>query len=546
MQLGNKTARRASRLALTAMTAVLAGSVGFISPAHGLIDSGPAAADTGMPSWFEDSNGLSLQACPTGAVCGTPTGAEFPFWDANARIPLPQGRLEVDLGLFGGYTNGTIAPANAFAFSRIRLRAQGLAPSTSYVVTYPYGVSTLTTDSSGKFDNNVVTGCTAAPCDWATVVATSPFKQFLVWDPAMSPPPAGSVGDGVTAHTLIGSPTGNNFFDVKGTNAGGTGINEARTNLFTLVGQIATGPFKLAGAPLTLIGTAGPGAGNATLQWTKPALDGGTAITKYNVYGGLDAANLALLGSVPAASPLTFSDSGRPNGALMHYAVTSVNAVGESLRSLVDVQMLATPTAPQSLGATAGPGVGQISLSWLVPASAGSTPISGYRVYGGPDVAHMVKVADVAATATSFVDSGRGEGETVHYAVSAMNSIGESVRSAEAFATTFARPSVVQAFTAAPGSLPTQIALKWQAPATNGGTNVTGYHIYRRDSLHKLALVATVGGGARSWTDTGLVPATAYTYQISAVNMVGDGARATTCTHASPWVNTLAPAAPCA
>jgi hypothetical protein len=169
-------------------------------------------------------------------------------------------------------------------------------------------------------------------------------------------------------------------------------------------------------------------------------------------------------------------------------------------------------------------------------------------VYGGADLAHLSVLADVPAASMSWTDSGRGEGVTVHYVVSAINSIGESPMSLEAFATTFARPSVVQNFVAAPAPLvgvPGRTMLSWKAPATNGGTPVQNYRVYRSNQMQAQALVATLPAAARNFVDSTLLPLLPYQYQVVAVNMVGEGPRAGACTHASPWVDALAALFPC-
>lgn len=59
------------------------------------------------------------------------------------------------------------------------------------------------------------------------------------------------------------------------------------------------------------------------------------------------------------------------------------------------------------------------------------------------------------------------------------------------------------------------IDLRWSASTDN--TAVTGYRVYRGT-----ALVATTPAGATSYTDTGLTPATAYTYSVRAIDAAGN------------------------
>ena len=83
------------------------------------------------------------------------------------------------------------------------------------------------------------------------------------------------------------------------------------------------------------------------------------------------------------------------------------------------------PPAPQSLQATAGNA--QVALAWSAPASNGGSAITGYSVYRGtapnPDRrAHRPTSAWRRATS----DSGRTNGQTYYYKVTALNAVGES------------------------------------------------------------------------------------------------------------------------
>lgn len=69
-----------------------------------------------------------------------------------------------------------------------------------------------------------------------------------------------------------------------------------------------------------------------------------------------------------------------------------------------------------------------------------------------------------------------------------------------------------------------KIALSWQAPASDGGSPVTGYRIYRGTSSGGETYLATVGD-VRGFTDSGLQRGVTYYYQVTAVNAAGEGPR---------------------
>jgi len=68
------------------------------------------------------------------------------------------------------------------------------------------------------------------------------------------------------------------------------------------------------------------------------------------------------------------------------------------------------------------------------------------------------------------------------------------------------------------------IDLAWSAPASDGGSPITGYEIWRGASAGGETLVDSVGVQA-TYTDTAVDPGTTYWYQVAAINDVGSGPR---------------------
>src|SRR5439155_394457 len=69
-----------------------------------------------------------------------------------------------------------------------------------------------------------------------------------------------------------------------------------------------------------------------------------------------------------------------------------------------------------------------------------------------------------------------------------------------------------------------QVGLTWQAPASNGGSPITNYKIYRGTASGGETLVATIGNQP-SYSDGGLTNGVTYYYQVIAVNNAGEGPR---------------------
>src|SRR5206468_3104191 len=201
------------------------------------------------------------------------------------------------------------------------------------------------------------------------------------------------------------------------------------------------------------------------------------------------------------------------------------------------------PSAPQNLAATGGNA--QVTLTCQAPASDGGSPITNYKIYRGGAPSTETLLTTVG-TVTSYTDTAVTNGVTYYYQVSAVNNVGEGPRSNEASATPSAAPpppsppSAPQNLAATGGNA--QVTLTWQAPASNGGSPITNYKIYRGTTSGGETLVATIGNQL-SYSDGGLTNGVTYYYQVSAVSNVGEGPRSNEAS-ATPTAPATPPGAP--
>jgi len=205
------------------------------------------------------------------------------------------------------------------------------------------------------------------------------------------------------------------------------------------------------------------------------------------------------------------------NGTTYWYVVTAVNGVGESAASN---EVSATPaTVPGVPVLTATRGNAQVVLTWTAPPNGGSA-ITSYRIYRGTSAGTETLLTTVGNVLT-YTDTGRTNGTTYWYQVSAVNAVGEGARSAEKSATPATVPGAPRNV-AAKAANPHGVALSWQAPTSNGGSGITGYGIYRGTSSGGETLL-TVVGNVTSYKDTATSIGTTYFYRVSAINAVGEG-----------------------
>jgi titin len=256
-----------------------------------------------------------------------------------------------------------------------------------------------------------------------------------------------------------------------------------------------------------------------TLTWTKPASDGGSRVTGYNVYQGTSPGGespVPVNGSLVTAT--SYKATGLVNGTTYYFTVTAVNRVGEGPASAETKAVPATvPGAPAGLTATAGDG--QVALSWAAPASGGA-PISGYNAYVATSADFKGATKVPGGTGTAMTVTGLVNGTTYYFRVTAVNRVGEGPASVEAKAVPATVPGAPVGLTATPGK--SKVTLTWAAPAS-GGSPITGYIIYQGTSPGGETGTQVNGSQvtATSYTVAGLTNGTTYYFKAIAVNAVG-------------------------
>ena len=167
------------------------------------------------------------------------------------------------------------------------------------------------------------------------------------------------------ANTLVvtGLTNGQAYrFSVSATNAVGTGAASALSAAVT--------PATVPGAPTGV--TATRGNASATVRWTAPASNGGSAITGYSVRV-INAAGTQVGALRPAAAAATsLVVTGLTNGQAYRFSVTATNAVGTGAASALSaaVTPATVPGAPVIGTASAGVAGGTINATarWTPPA----------------------------------------------------------------------------------------------------------------------------------------------------------------------------------
>lgn len=267
-------------------------------------------------------------------------------------------------------------------------------------------------------------------------------------------------------------------------------------------------------APLNLNLT--PGNRTVDLSWNIPSENGGSSITGYNIYRGTSSSSETLLTTV--GNITSYTDTGLTNGQTYYYEVSAINGAGESQKSVESSSTpTSVPTVPTSLQVTVGNT--ELTLNWQAPLSNGGYSIVGYNIYRGTSSSSETLLTTLG-NVLSYTDTGLANGQTYYYNISAINSLGEGIISNEVYGTPAGNPSQPESFQIVAGN--ENINLTWTAPLDNDGSPITGYNIYRGTTSGSETLLTTVGN-VTTYVDTGLTNTQIYYYQISAVNIVGEG-----------------------
>ena len=232
----------------------------------------------------------------------------------------------------------------------------------------------------------------------------------------------------------------------------------------------------------------------------------------------------------PAEIEAALSGSVRPFNPANPCSIARCGAGLLDVNRLTTYEPIAVPGAPTDV--TAEPVTTTTAvLQWSAPANDGGQAITAYVVRASRDGQAYVDVATTDTAVTTTDVTALVPGATYTFEVAAINSTGVGASSSASAPITMPTevitvPGRVSGFSLSrflrSGST-YRVSVRWQAPADDGGSAVTGY----------LARVGT-GGRWNSWTDVasaqarivGMKRGTTYRVQVRAVNSMGDGPRA--------------------
>jgi fibronectin type 3 domain-containing protein len=350
-------------------------------------------------------------------------------------------------------------------------------------------------------------------------------------------------GTSFTVGHLTGCAT--YYFKVAAVNSAGEGPMSGEVSAVALPSTHYIFPEPPTGVSAT------PGHAQVIVSWSAAVSRSCLGIGGYNLYQGTSSGQEL---KTPVNDSLikgtSYTATGLSDGTTYYFVVMAVNDAGLSSRPSDEVSATPAVTGPgPPTGLTAAPGNSRVTLSWAAPTSDGGSPVTRYNVYEGTTPGFKDGAAVTSAAGTTATVSGLTNGITYYFRVAAVNAVGEGLVSDEASAVPVSGGSTTTSAPAAPTGLiakagNSQVSLKWTAPASDGGSPVTGYDVYDGISPGFPSKTAVISITGTSVTVNGLTNGTTYYFRVTAVNAAGKISRSSTEASATPAGSPPPPVAP--
>jgi hypothetical protein len=317
---------------------------------------------------------------------------------------------------------------------------------------------------------------------WALLSGTSMAAPFVAGAVARLLETSRTASPTTIANQILAKATTNAVTMVHGSASAGT---QSPNLLLYTCGNIC-----YAAAPTAV--SAAAGNGTATVSWSTPDSDGGSAITGYTATlnpGGFTCSTDAA-GRSCAVGNLT-------NGTTYSVAVAATNSLGIGIPSpeiqVVPATIPSAPGAPSAVG-----GDGSVTVSWGAPENGG-TAITGYAVTSTDGRATCATTKELSCTIVGLQNL-----SSYTFTVVATNVMGASAASPASNAVTPSATwvTVPEFVSAVPGNK--VVVLTWTAAVLSSGLP-TGYVVKTSDGVEvcrTTAVTCTVGGLANGSVPT--------------------------------------------
>ena len=269
----------------------------------------------------------------------------------------------------------------------------------------------------------------------------------------------------------------------------------------------------------SVVGAVSNNPNQTTLSWTASTEAGGT-ISQYLVERCQGAA-CTTFAQIGTSTTTTYNDTGLTASTSYSYRVRAEDTAS-NLGPYSSVVTLTTPapipSLPGNLTATVASNT-QVNLAWVASTETGGT-VSSYLVQRcqGAGCSNFAQVG--TSTTTTYNDTGLTSGDSYSYQVQAKDSAGNLSPFSNVVTSTPGPPTAPSGLTATAASM-VQINLSWTASTSSVG--LANYIVQRCQGAGctNFAQVASFAATTTTYSDTGLVAGTSYSYQVQASDIDG-------------------------
>ena len=405
------------------------------------------------------------------------------------------------------YTVSGLVNGRTYAFRVSATNVYGVTSGSTTVLVTPVGPPDRTATPTG------VGGSGSATLAWTAPFTADghPIIDYVIEYSGDDGTTWGVIEDGVLTETSVVLP----------------GFDNGRTMRYRVAAVNGLGTGEFSASVSVLIGTpdapsdvdvSAVGDGRATLTWSAPTSDGGSAITDYVVEFSTDGGTTWVVYAEGVSVEVGADVTGLANGVTHSFRLATVTAIGTSPWSITTNGVPGRPSVVGDLVATSGDG--QVALAWTAPTAEGGSAVTGYAIEYS---------ADGGATWTAFDDVVAGEagatitelvnGTAYRFRIAAATGIGTSTW-VEVGAVPATVPGTPTGLSIMAGT--GRLTLSWATPS-NGGSAITAVHIEISGDGGGTWTSFQAGAGTTSATVTGIASGQVRSMRVSIENAVGVG-----------------------
>jgi titin len=278
---------------------------------------------------------------------------------------------------------------------------------------------------------------------------------------------------------------------------------------------IETTPMTFPAAPWNFIISVGDSM--VALSWEEPLNDGGSEIIGYRISKIEGEGDPEFIVTGPENE---YIDLDVQNGLTYTYSISAVNSVGISPRTQDEQASPAALPEPPEVSIISFDTY-HVHIGWKVPTLLGGAELLAYEVYRGISSSELSIVKSLDPDILQYNDTNVVIGIQYFYAVRSVNRVGVSSVSEKISAWAIGVPSAPRDISLEKGD--GSITISWIEPEDDGGRDITGYQIQRKDTATGTTMDFMEDGSILIFTDDTVVPGSSYEYTIRAENDIGAG-----------------------